>query len=147
MTLTEQKSKRRPNTLDKHIGKRIQQLRAHRKISQTKLADDLGLSTQQIQKYESGKNRISASNLYIVAKVFKTPLHNFYPDFERDLLTPHKQRWKDFKQLIEDADQVLPTDIWLPSLISSISFWDMEVALKLVTEDSSQSIKTNLTRK
>jgi len=62
-----------PDPVDVHVGSRIKLRRQILKVSQTELADALGLSFQQIQKYENGSNRISASRLHDVAKVLKTP--------------------------------------------------------------------------
>ena len=70
---------RRTADLDKAIGSRV---RAARKIagwSQTRLADVLGITFQQVQKYEVGKNRIAASTLMLIAEALAVPLRAFLP--------------------------------------------------------------------
>ena len=65
---------RRPNSTDVHVGESI---RAHRLIagmSQTDLADQLGISFQQVQKYEKGANRVGAGRLPQIAAIFDIPI-------------------------------------------------------------------------
>jgi DNA-binding XRE family transcriptional regulator len=56
-------AKKAANPIDKHVGSRVRMRRMMLSISQTKLGDALGLTFQQVQKYEKGTNRISASRL------------------------------------------------------------------------------------
>jgi transcriptional regulator with XRE-family HTH domain len=60
---------RMPDPLDALVGARIRVFRIHRKISQTDLADQIGVTFQQVQKYEKGTNRIGASRLSRIAAV------------------------------------------------------------------------------
>jgi transcriptional regulator with XRE-family HTH domain len=60
---------RLPDPLDALVGARIRVFRVHRKISQTDLADQIGVTFQQVQKYEKGTNRIGASRLSRIAGV------------------------------------------------------------------------------
>ncbi len=53
-----------PNPVDIHVGKRIRARRKEVRVSQERLAEQLGLTFQQVQKYEKGANRVSASKLY-----------------------------------------------------------------------------------
>jgi transcriptional regulator with XRE-family HTH domain len=62
------------NSADKAIGKRLKQLRQRSKVSQTVLGKHLGVSFQQVQKYESGTNRVSAASLAKLADFLDTPL-------------------------------------------------------------------------
>lgn len=55
------------NPIDVHVGNRIKLLRRSLNLSQTGLASELGVTFQQVQKYENGNNRISASKLYLIA--------------------------------------------------------------------------------
>jgi transcriptional regulator with XRE-family HTH domain len=55
--------------IDRLVGQRVRSLRVERGMSQTTLATSLGLTFQQLQKYEKGRNRISASKLFQIAKV------------------------------------------------------------------------------
>jgi len=54
-------NKKFPNPIDKHVGSRVRMRRMMLGLSQTMLADKLGLTFQQVQKYEKGTNRVSAS--------------------------------------------------------------------------------------
>lgn len=58
-----------PNPIDVHVGARVRMRRKLLGLSQERLADELGLTFQQIQKYERGANRISASKLFDIARV------------------------------------------------------------------------------
>ncbi|MGH1379141.1 MAG: helix-turn-helix domain-containing protein [Alphaproteobacteria bacterium] len=70
----------RINEIDYHVGKRLGQLRIAAGLSQEQLAHIAGVSYQQIQKYESGQNRVSASKLYVFARYFGVSADTFYPD-------------------------------------------------------------------
>jgi transcriptional regulator with XRE-family HTH domain len=63
-----------PNPIDIHVGERIRMWRTERKISRITLGETLGLTGQQIQKYESGTNRIGASRLHRICAVLKIPV-------------------------------------------------------------------------
>ena len=63
-----------PNPVDLHVGARVRMRRKLLGISQEKLAEELGLTFQQIQKYERGANRVSASKLYEIARALSTPV-------------------------------------------------------------------------
>ena len=71
-----------PHTIDVYVGSRARKLRAMRGFSQAQLAKKLGLSFQQVQKYETGANRISARRLYELSKVFSVPPGYFYEGLE-----------------------------------------------------------------
>ena len=64
------------NAIDRHVGARIRMQRMVRGLSQTKLGEAVGVSFQQIQKYEKGTNRVSSSRLQLIAAVLKVA-----PDF------------------------------------------------------------------
>ncbi len=63
---------------DKHVGQRVRMRRLMLGMSQTNVADALGLTFQQLQKYEKGANRISASRLQHLAHVFQVPVSFFF---------------------------------------------------------------------
>lgn len=71
---------RRPNPIDAHVGSRVRMRRMLLGMSQEKLGEHLGLTFQQVQKYEKGVNRIGASRLYDMAKVLGVPVQFFYED-------------------------------------------------------------------
>ena len=70
--------KRRRAPEDVEIGQKIRALRVAKKVSQTTLAEGLGLTFQQIQKYEKGANRVSAGRLQKIADMLDTPITFFY---------------------------------------------------------------------
>ncbi len=67
-----------PNPIDKHVGARVRMRRMLTGMSQEKLGEALGLTFQQIQKYEKGANRISASRLQQISQALNTPLAYFF---------------------------------------------------------------------
>ena len=71
---------RTPDSIDTFVGMRIAQRRAALGLSQTALATRLGISFQQVQKYESGSNRVSASRLHQIAMALALPVMRFFPD-------------------------------------------------------------------
>jgi transcriptional regulator with XRE-family HTH domain len=67
-----------PNPIDCYVGSRIRAKRNDAGLSQEALAAQLGLTFQQIQKYEKGANRVSASRLQLIATLLKTPISYFF---------------------------------------------------------------------
>lgn len=75
--------KGKPTPIDTHIGKRIKLRRSLMGMSQKTMAEELGITFQQIQKYETAKNRVAASRLYHIACILKVPFDYFIMDFEK----------------------------------------------------------------
>jgi transcriptional regulator with XRE-family HTH domain len=71
---------RRANPMDVHVGSRVRLRRMLLGMSQEKLGEHLGLTFQQVQKYEKGVNRIGASRLFDLAKVLGVPVQFFYDE-------------------------------------------------------------------
>ena len=71
-------TKKVPNPVDEHVGSRMRMRRMMLAMSQEKLADALGLTFQQVQKYERGQNRIGASRLQQISHVLQVPLAFFF---------------------------------------------------------------------
>lgn len=69
-----------PHRIDVMVGKRVRLRRLQLSLSQTALADKLGLTFQQVQKYERGANRISCSRLYEISEVLDAPISFFFAD-------------------------------------------------------------------
>ncbi|MEW6766586.1 MAG: helix-turn-helix transcriptional regulator [Pseudomonadota bacterium] len=63
-----------PNPVDKYVGSRVRMRRIMLGMSQEKLGDSLGLTFQQVQKYEKGTNRIGASRLQQIAEILQVPV-------------------------------------------------------------------------
>jgi len=73
--------KRNTTELDKLIGRRIRLFRQIKEIDLPDFAEKLGVSYQQVQKYENGSNRVSSSRLYIIAQIIAVKTDDFFPDF------------------------------------------------------------------
>jgi transcriptional regulator with XRE-family HTH domain len=69
---------RSPNPIDQHVGLRIRLRRKELGVSQEKLAEAIGLTFQQVQKYERAANRVSASKLFEMAQALQTSISYFY---------------------------------------------------------------------
>jgi transcriptional regulator with XRE-family HTH domain len=76
----DEKGSRRPNPIDVHVGSRVRFRRMLLGMSQEKLGEKLGLTFQQIQKYEKGINRIGASRLFDLAQVLGVSVQFFYEE-------------------------------------------------------------------
>jgi transcriptional regulator with XRE-family HTH domain len=72
--------KKAANPTDKHVGSKVRLRRLQLQMSQEKLAHKLGLTFQQVQKYEKGANRIGASRLQQIAVALQTPASWFFAD-------------------------------------------------------------------
>lgn len=72
--------KKTPNPVDKHVGSRVRMRRVLIGMSQEKLGEALGITFQQIQKYEKGTNRIGASRIQQIATVMAVPVSYFFDD-------------------------------------------------------------------
>lgn len=69
-----------PHPVDIHVGQRVRMRRNQLGMSQTSLGEGLGITFQQVQKYERGTNRISTSKLYEMATVLSVPITYFFED-------------------------------------------------------------------
>jgi len=75
----------RPNPIDVHVGLRVRLRRTLLGMSQEKLGQAIGLTFQQVQKYERGANRIGASRLFDLARVLDVPVSYFFEEMEASL--------------------------------------------------------------
>lgn len=73
-------SKKQPNPIDVHVGGRIRLRRTLLGMSQDRLGTSLGITFQQIQKYERGMNRVGASRLQLMANILDVPVSFFFDD-------------------------------------------------------------------
>lgn len=76
----------KPHPVDVHVGSRVRQRRTLLGMSQEKLGDAVGLTFQQIQKYERGTNRIGCSRLYEFSKVLDVPVSYFFDEMPVNVL-------------------------------------------------------------
>ena len=81
-------AKKAPNPIDKHVGSRVRMRRMMLSLSQEKLGGALGLTFQQVQKYEKGTNRIGASRLQQISHILQVPVAFF---FEGAPTAPHSE--------------------------------------------------------
>ncbi|RST87559.1 XRE family transcriptional regulator [Aquibium carbonis] len=73
-------NKKKPNPIDIHVGSRVRLRRNMLGMSQEKLGESLGITFQQIQKYEKGTNRVGASRLQAIATILGVPVSFFFED-------------------------------------------------------------------
>ncbi|PII39734.1 Cro/Cl family transcriptional regulator [Sinorhizobium meliloti CCBAU 01290] len=77
-------NKKKPNPIDIHVGSRIRLRRTMLGMSQEKLGESLGITFQQIQKYEKGTNRVGASRLQNISQILNVPVSFFFEDAPGD---------------------------------------------------------------
>lgn len=86
-----------PHPVDRHVGVRIRMRRKEMGVSQERLAEALGITFQQVQKYERGANRVSASKLWEIATSLKTPVAYFYDGLsDRDAAAAQRDAAQEF---------------------------------------------------
>ena len=78
MDMSEKADAKSPHHVDQHVGRQIRELRRRLHVSQEKLAETLGLTFQQVQKYEKGSNRVSASKLFEVSSALGVDVDYFF---------------------------------------------------------------------
>jgi transcriptional regulator with XRE-family HTH domain len=109
-------TKFKANEIDVEIGKRLRSRRKFLKLSQRDLGQEIGITFQQIQKYENGKNKLSASRLIEFAKVLKTDINYFYSELgevtneEQHFVCIDKETFKflsDYKALDNDEARAI----------------------------------------
>ena len=82
MSVAAKRSRAQANTVDTHVGQRIRDKRNERGMSQTEVANALGVTFQQVQKYERGTNRVGASRLFDLSSILSVPVQYFFEDLE-----------------------------------------------------------------
>lgn len=75
----------RPRPVDAHVGARVRLRRTMLGMSQEKLAQALGLTFQQVQKYERGTNRVGSSRLYELSKILDVPIQFFFDEMPAEI--------------------------------------------------------------
>ncbi|MGO9847683.1 MAG: helix-turn-helix domain-containing protein [Methylocella sp.] len=80
---TDDRAGRRITATDVHVGRRVRTARFAQRISQEELAEAVGVSFQQIQKYEKGVNRIGTARLNAIAKFFDLPVSYFFAGIDK----------------------------------------------------------------
>ena len=95
------------NSVDMHVGKRVRLRRTLLGLSQEQLGDALNLTFQQVQKYERGTNRISASRLWDISQILDTSISYFFEDMspQTKLGSPRKVNREEQKLLEDDFER------------------------------------------
>ena len=97
-----------PDPVDVYVGARVRNRRKVLGLSQETLAKSIDLTFQQVQKYERGSNRISASKLHLIAKALKVPMNYFFdgaPDGDEDAdKRTDEQTARDFLLTVEGLE-------------------------------------------
>lgn len=97
-----------PNPIDRHVGLRIRMRRRELGISQERLAESIGLTFQQVQKYERAANRVSASKLWEVARALNTSVSFFYEGLSKPEgstgFNPPREQVHDFLATLEGIE-------------------------------------------
>ncbi|MBR0641350.1 helix-turn-helix domain-containing protein [Plastoroseomonas hellenica] len=86
--------------VDRHIAARLRERRLLLGLSQVELATLIGVSYQQLQKYETGANRIAAGRLYEIARSLRTPVASFYDGLDR-----WEAHWSSHHPLVQELVQ------------------------------------------
>ncbi len=104
--------------VDYHVGQNVRKFRRMRNMSQSDLSEIIGVSYQQIQKYETGKNRISASVLYKFAHLFEVDVQAFFDGLTPESIDLKEGELNPYEQ--QQADELLATffDIRNPTVRS-----------------------------
>jgi transcriptional regulator with XRE-family HTH domain len=97
---------RLPNPIDVHVGSRIRLRRTIAGISQEQLADGLGLTFQQVQKYEKGTNRVSASRLQHISEVLEVPITFFFEGGPNALVETAGSDMGDINELMSSKETI-----------------------------------------
>ena len=133
MSVAAKRSQAQANTVDTHVGQRIRDKRNERGMSQTEVANALGVTFQQVQKYERGTNRVGASRLFDLSRILSVPVQYFFAGLNNQSTPIEKEgdnvihRMKpDTVELVEAYSKVENPQVrrLILSTIRSISFGD-----------------------
>ena len=102
-----------PNPIDLHVGKRMHLRRTMMGMSQERLAAELGVTFQQVQKYEKGLNRIGASRLWDIAQVLGVGVEFFYEDLDENSRDKSPRKISTHFQLSDETEEFFDMDAWL----------------------------------
>jgi transcriptional regulator with XRE-family HTH domain len=132
----DEKGSRRPNPIDVHVGSRVRFRRMLLGMSQEKLGERLGLTFQQIQKYEKGINRIGASRLFDLAQVLAVPVQFFYEEAPAT----------DSNQLVPDGFAERPADNSIVEFLRSRDGLELNKAFVRISDAKARRAIVDLVR-
>lgn len=98
---------RAANAIDKKIGQRVRNRRLELAMSQEQLAELLGVTFQQVQKYEKGVNRIAASRLYVIAQALQMSIGRFFEGLNVRGVAETAQEYKDDAMATPEGAQLM----------------------------------------
>ena len=141
----QRKTKGTPDGVDRHVGQRLRVRRSLLGMSQEKLADSIGLTFQQIQKYERGLNRISAGRLFQFSKILEVPIGYFYDQYIPQDSAKAKQGLSDNKQASFLSSDTLQSKETIELLRTYYSIQDDELRKDIMkfVKSMSKSIDSN----
>lgn len=142
--------------IDRHVGKKLKQVRKKHKLTQAKLGEIVGVSHQQIQQYEIGDSRVAASTLFELSNIFNVQPNYFFEDFTNNSSQKNAiaadntlctQRYKPLKILIVEDNP--PEEVLLREAIKSdphdtiiYSVNDGEQAMEFIRENAADQSST-----
>src|ERR1700677_2015913 len=103
-------AKKAPNPIDKHVGSRVRMRRMMLGMSQEKLGNNLGLTFQQVQKYEKGTNRIGASRLQQISHILQVSVSFFFEGAPANANTPQRDGMGEAPSPAYVSEFLPPTD-------------------------------------
>ena len=93
------------NAVDMHVGKRVRLRRTLLGLSQEQLGTELNITFQQVQKYERGANRISASRLWDICQILDVPINYFFDDMTENTMRSSPRRVSRGSELLDLSDE------------------------------------------
>jgi transcriptional regulator with XRE-family HTH domain len=93
------------NAVDMHVGKRVRLRRTLLGLSQEQLGTELNITFQQVQKYERGANRISASRLWDICQTLDVPINYFFDDMTENTMRSSPRRMSRGSELLDLSDE------------------------------------------
>jgi len=100
MTSKQDAKKKSANPVDVSVGQRVKMCRIGNRVSQSELAKQLGVSFQQVQKYEKGANRIGAGRLFDIAQFFNVPIESLFPR-TKGAIASSRQLGEEFNEILD----------------------------------------------
>ena len=93
------------NAVDMHVGKRVRLRRTLLGLSQEQLGTELNITFQQVQKYERGANRISASRLWDIGQILDVPINYFFDDMTENTMRSSPRRVSRGSEMLDLSDE------------------------------------------
>jgi len=98
--------KKSPNAIDIHVGSRIRLRRTMIRMTQEQLADGLGITFQQVQKYEKGANRVGASRLQHISEILNVPIAFFFEAGPSAIIDQADEAAKSLAELMSSKESI-----------------------------------------